>query len=209
MTRTFCDLLFVKWAVNSGGITLRHPVLWRFVSVPFPMKAVVKSHHMISWVMKQSVCFFVFVSPLRQTSHVGIFKPVESGSEGSYWSLHGGGSGSRLKSACTVQTLGGRWSDSGTNKSTRRQTNKSKRQETIAHHALKWIQVLPDWSEEITGDKYRIITCSYLLFSNSVCAVLQKQPEARLGWRLLLHFVWKAESLFKAGLHYHLVYPGL
>ena len=31
-----------------------------------------KSYHMISWVMKQSVCFFVFVPPLRQTSHVGI-----------------------------------------------------------------------------------------------------------------------------------------
>lgn len=48
MTSTYCDLLFVKWAVNSGGIMLRHPVLWQFVSAPFPTKAVVKSHHMIS-----------------------------------------------------------------------------------------------------------------------------------------------------------------
>lgn len=31
MTSTYCDLLFVKWAVNSGGIMLRHPVLWQFL----------------------------------------------------------------------------------------------------------------------------------------------------------------------------------
>lgn len=55
MTSTYCDPLFVKWAVNSGGIILQHPVLWQFVSAPFPTKAVVKSAHMISWVMKQRV----------------------------------------------------------------------------------------------------------------------------------------------------------
>lgn len=39
---------------------LRHPVLWQFVSAPFPTEAVVKSHHMLSWVMKQNICFIVF-----------------------------------------------------------------------------------------------------------------------------------------------------
>ena len=66
MTSTYCDLLFVKWAVNSGGIMLQHPVLWQFVSAPFPTKAVVKSAHMISWVMKQRVCFFVFSASLAK-----------------------------------------------------------------------------------------------------------------------------------------------
>lgn len=71
MTSTYCDLLFVKWAVNSGGIMLQHPVLWQFVSAPFPTRAVVKSGHMISRVMKHSACFFVFF-PLWQTGPVGI-----------------------------------------------------------------------------------------------------------------------------------------
>lgn len=32
--------LIVKWAVNSGGIMLQHPVLWPFVSAPFPTKSI-------------------------------------------------------------------------------------------------------------------------------------------------------------------------
>lgn len=48
MSSTYCDLLFVKWAVNSGGIMLQHPVLWRFVSATFPTDAAVKSYRMIT-----------------------------------------------------------------------------------------------------------------------------------------------------------------
>lgn len=46
---------------------------------PFPTKAVVKSHHTLSWVVKQTVCFFVFF-PLEQTGHVGIFASGVRGS---------------------------------------------------------------------------------------------------------------------------------
>lgn len=61
-TCTYCDMPFVKWAVNSGRIALQHPVLWRFVSATIPTKAAVKiSPHGKAGVMKQSVCFFVFL----------------------------------------------------------------------------------------------------------------------------------------------------
>lgn len=86
MTSTYCDLLFVKWAVNSGGIMLRHPVLWQFVSAPFPTKAVVKSHHMISR-GDETKCLFLcrfFLPRLWRTSHVGIFTSGVSFG-GSYW----------------------------------------------------------------------------------------------------------------------------
>lgn len=93
MTSIYCDLLFVKRAVNSGGIMLQHPVLWPFVSAPFPTKAVVKSHRMISWPMKQSICFFVFSSwANRSCWHFN----HESQSPGRLVSLSGGGSGRGL-----------------------------------------------------------------------------------------------------------------
>lgn len=60
---------------------LRHPVLWQFVSAPFPTEAVVKSHHMISWVMKQSICFIVFSLLGKQVMLA--FLPAESEVRGS------------------------------------------------------------------------------------------------------------------------------
>lgn len=65
MSSTYCDLLFVKWAVNSGGIMLQHPVLWRFVSATFPTDAAVKSH--------RTIAKRVFLSAFWQTGHCGIF----------------------------------------------------------------------------------------------------------------------------------------
>lgn len=49
---------------------LQHPVLWQFVSAPFPTRAVVKSRHTISWVMKQSVRFFGYF-PLWRAGPAG------------------------------------------------------------------------------------------------------------------------------------------
>ena len=51
---------------------LQHPVLWQFVSALFPKMAVVKSHHMRSWLVKHSVCFIVYFPP-GQTGHGGMF----------------------------------------------------------------------------------------------------------------------------------------
>lgn len=68
-TCTYCDMPFVKWAVNSGRIALQHPVLWRFVSATIPTKAAVKiSPHGKAGVMKQSVCFFVFLLRGKQVT---------------------------------------------------------------------------------------------------------------------------------------------
>lgn len=71
-TCTYCDLPFVKWAVNSGRIALQHPVLWQFVSATIPTKAAVKiSPHGKAGVMKQ--CLFLCIFACGQTGHAGIF----------------------------------------------------------------------------------------------------------------------------------------
>lgn len=72
-TSVYCDVLFVKWAVNSGGIMLRHPVLWQvcFCAISHEGGGEISPHDKPGWWNKAflSPCYF----PLWQSGHVGIF----------------------------------------------------------------------------------------------------------------------------------------
>lgn len=71
----------MKWAVNSGGIILQHPVLWPFVSAPFPTKAL-SPHDKPSDETKHLLLCDFFPS-LWQKSHGGFFNLTSEGLEDS------------------------------------------------------------------------------------------------------------------------------